>query len=76
MGKEKFNHWAQLGDMTAEEAMRQYINKMIEMDVGWEPTRKYSAGFGLRPSTMADIDSSEVIALYRILVVTKAAFSI
>ncbi|VDN23424.1 unnamed protein product [Gongylonema pulchrum] len=57
--REKFDSWAKLGDMSAEEAMRQYVSKLHSLNVGWDPTRKYNSGFGLRPSTMAEADSSE-----------------
>lgn len=53
--------------MSPEEAMRQYINKLSGLKLGWDPTKKYNnaACFGLRPSTMAgtmaEADSSEVM---------------
>lgn len=59
-GRQKFNSWLNLGCMPREEAMQEYISKLMSLDVGFDPFKKYSNAFGIRPSTMAaDSDSSE-----------------
>ncbi|VDK19591.1 unnamed protein product [Anisakis simplex] len=61
-GREKFDSWARLGNaVSREDAMRGYINKVHELNLGWQPSKKYTSGFGIRPSTLANSTSDEDI---------------
>ncbi|VDN02713.1 unnamed protein product [Thelazia callipaeda] len=59
IAREKFDAWLALDDMSRAEAMRQYIAKMIELNLGWNGTENYHSHYRMRPSTMADSESIE-----------------
>uniref|UniRef100_A0A0R3RZJ2 Acyl-CoA-binding domain-containing protein 6 n=1 Tax=Elaeophora elaphi TaxID=1147741 RepID=A0A0R3RZJ2_9BILA len=56
---EKFDAWLALSDMSTAEAMRQYVAKLNELNVGWDANQTYRIRYGVRPSTMADAESTE-----------------
>lgn len=58
-GREKFDRWFALGSLPREDAMREYTKKVLELDLGWQPSKKYPSGFGVRPSTLASANSED-----------------
>ncbi|VDO82643.1 unnamed protein product [Onchocerca flexuosa] len=60
INREKFDAWSALSNMSRAEAMRQYVARLVELNLGWDPNETYHIRFGIRPSTMADAESTEV----------------
>ncbi|KHN74990.1 Acyl-CoA-binding domain-containing protein 6 [Toxocara canis] len=60
-GREKFDSWFALGNLSREDAMREYTNRVLDLNLGWQPSKKYPSGFGVRPSTLASAESDEDI---------------
>uniref|UniRef100_A0A915BY06 Acyl-CoA-binding domain-containing protein 6 n=2 Tax=Parascaris univalens TaxID=6257 RepID=A0A915BY06_PARUN len=60
-GREKFDSWFALGSLPREDAMHEYIKKVFELNLGWQPSKKYPSGFGVRPSTLASANSDDDI---------------
>uniref|UniRef100_A0A2K6WF68 Acyl-CoA-binding domain-containing protein 6 n=1 Tax=Onchocerca volvulus TaxID=6282 RepID=A0A2K6WF68_ONCVO len=59
INREKFDAWSALSNMSRAEAMRQYVAKLVELNLGWDANETYHIRFGVRPSTMADAESTE-----------------
>ncbi|KAM3722953.1 Acyl-CoA-binding domain-containing protein [Dirofilaria immitis] len=57
--REKFDAWLALSNMSRAEAMRQYVARLVELNLGWNSNETYHIRFGVRPSTMADAESTE-----------------
>lgn len=52
-GKQKWDAWNQLGNMTLEDAMTQYVEAVCEIDPDWSPDESNTkAGMGFGVSTM------------------------
>uniref|UniRef100_A0A915Q0P6 Acyl-CoA-binding domain-containing protein 6 n=1 Tax=Setaria digitata TaxID=48799 RepID=A0A915Q0P6_9BILA len=59
VSREKFDAWLSLSSMSRAEAMRQYIARLVELDLGWDASQSYRIRYGIRPSTMVDAESTE-----------------
>lgn len=60
ISREKFDAWLALSNMSTAEAMRQYVARLVELNLGWKVNETYRIRYGVRPSTMADAESTEV----------------
>ncbi|VDM10783.1 unnamed protein product [Wuchereria bancrofti] len=45
--------------MSTAEAMRQYVSRLVELNLGWDASQTYRIRYGVRPSTMVDAESTE-----------------
>nr|CTP80911.1 BMA-ACBP-5 [Brugia malayi] len=57
--REKFDAWLALSNMSTAEAMRQYVSRLVELNLGWDASQTYRIRYGVRPSTMVDAESTE-----------------
>lgn len=58
--REKFDAWLALSNLSAAEAMRQYVAKLIELNLGWDVNETHRIRYGIKPSILADTKSTEV----------------
>lgn len=61
---EKFDSWLALSSMSTAEAMRQYVARLVELNIGWDGNHGDRICYGVRPSTMVNDESVEVRLLW------------
>lgn len=57
--------------MSTAEAMRQYVARLTELNLGWDANQIYRIRYGVRPSTLADARSTEVSLLTNLSLLTS-----
>ncbi|VDK85546.1 unnamed protein product [Litomosoides sigmodontis] len=59
VSREKFDAWLALSNMSTAEAMRQYVARLTELNLGWDANQIYRIRYGVRPSTLAGAKFTE-----------------